>query len=119
MLGKSERDHHFMRSSMSTDAFAMTKEEARERLEAVHKQQDAIVEKWSWPELTDAEYIRSEHRLAECNAEEVALLNTIKLWEGIEKSRKQIEKRKLENDFLKKKKIDFTKDSEYIRLFGE
>ena len=104
---------------MSTPAFEMTKEEAQERLKAVHRQQDAIVEKWSWPELTDSEYISSEHRLKECNEEEILLLNTIKLWEGIEKSRKQIEKRKLENDFFPREKIDFTKDSEYIRVFGK
>jgi hypothetical protein len=103
---------------MSTPAFKMTKEEAQERLKTVHRQQDAIVEKWSWPELTDVEYIRSEHRLAECNAEEVLLLNTIKLWEGIEKSKERIKKRQAE-PFFPSEKIDFTKDSEYARLLGE
>ncbi len=104
---------------MSTPAFEMTKEEAQERLKAVHRQQDAIVEQWSWPELTDAEYISSQHRMEKCNAEEVLLLNTIKLWEGIEKSREQIKKRQAEKTFFPSEKIDFTKDSEYTRLFGE
>jgi hypothetical protein len=97
--------------------FKMTIDEAKEELVANERMQEAIAEKFNWPELTDKEYIAAE--LEKCNAEEVLLLNTIKLWEGIEKSREQIKKRQAEKTFFPSEKIDFTKDSEYTGLFGE
>lgn len=42
------------------------------------KQQDAIVEKFSWPELTDQQYIAAEHRLKECQEREKELLELIR-----------------------------------------
>jgi glyceraldehyde-3-phosphate dehydrogenase/erythrose-4-phosphate dehydrogenase len=52
-------------------------DDAVEELEANLKQQDAIVEKFSWPELTDQQYIAAEHRLKECQEREQELLQLI------------------------------------------
>jgi hypothetical protein len=84
--------------------FKMTIDEAKEELVANERMQDAIVEKWSWPELTDDEYILSEHRLAKCQEEEKLLISTIDFWEQFQKGlNKKVEQ----------------KHSEYIRLSGE
>lgn len=66
--------------------FRMTIDEAKEELVANWRKQDAVVEKWSWPELTDDEYILSEHRLAKYQEEETLLLATIDFWEQFESS---------------------------------
>lgn len=106
----------------------MTIDEAKEELVANERMQDAIVEKWSWPELTDDEYILSEHRLAKCQEEEKLLIATIDFWEQFEKSLENKEQKKdwktrtfteVDVEFTKPNLIDLTKDSEYMRLFGE
>jgi hypothetical protein len=102
---------------MSTKITKMTLKEAQEELEMNLRQQDAISDKFGWPDLDDSDYIEAEHRLAECQKEEVILIATIDFWEQFEKS---LEKKKQKKDWsFKAPKIDFTKDSEYIRLFGE
>jgi hypothetical protein len=63
----------------------MTIDEAKEELVANERMQNAIVEKFSWPELTDKEYILAELRLAECQKEEKIILSTIDFWEQFEK----------------------------------
>ena len=84
--------------------FKMTIDEAKEELVANERMQDAIVEKWSWPELTNDEYILSEHRLAKCQEEEKLLISTIDFWEQSQKGlNKKVEQ----------------KHSEYIRIPGE
>ena len=50
--------------------FKMTIDEAKEELVANERMQEAIAEKFNWPELTDKEYIAAELRLSECQAEE-------------------------------------------------
>mgnify|MGYP003147161132 CR=1 FL=1 len=108
--------------------FKMTIDEAKEELVANERMQEAIAEKFNWPELTDKEYIAAELRLSECQAEEEVLRSTIDFWEQFQKGLdKKVEKsldKKLDEhiksacppkDFVP---IDFTKDSEYIRLFG-
>ena len=65
--------------------FKMTIDEAKEELVANERMQDAIVEKFSWPELTDKEYILAELRLAECQKDEKIILSTIDFWEQFEK----------------------------------
>ena len=106
---------------MSTKMMKMTIDEAKEELVANERMQEAIAEKFNWPELTDKEYIAAELRLSECQAEEEVLRSTIDFWEQFEKGLNK----KVENSLLitnpstgATKKIDFTKDSEYIRLFG-
>ncbi len=100
--------------------FKMTIDEAKEELVANERMQEAIAEKFNWPELTDKEYIAAELRLSECQAEEEVLRSTIDFWEQFQKGLdKKVEKSLLiTNSAGSTKKIDFTKDSEYIRLFG-
>jgi len=106
---------------MSTNImFKMTIDEAKEELVANERMQEAIAEKFNWPELTDKEYIAAELRLSECQAEEEVLRSTIDFWEQFEKGLNKKQEKSLESkcppkDFVP---IDFTKDSEYIRLFG-
>jgi len=118
----------------------MTIDEAKEELVANVRMQEAIVEKFNWPELTDKEYILAELRLAECQEEEKLLLATIDFWEQFEKSldkkklavhNKSLKDKALEANFARTEiagevntkwtpdAIDWKKDSEYIRLFGE
>ena len=105
----------------------MSIEEAKEELVANERMQEAIAEKFDWPELTDKEYIAAELRLSECQAEEEVLRSTIDFWEQFQKGLdKKVEQK--HNAVLAEEaqdeiarttgKIDFTKDSEYIRLFG-
>jgi len=133
--------------------FKMTIEEAKEELVANERMQEAIAEKFNWPELTDKEYIAAELRLSECQAEEDVLRSTIDFWEQFEKGlnkkqeksldkkldelieskgdkEKLLKQKALEANFARMEiagdvntkwtpdAIDFTKDSEYIRLFG-
>ena len=56
--------------------FKMTIDEAKEELVANERMQEAIAEKFNWPELTDKEYIAAELRLSECQAEEDVLRST-------------------------------------------
>jgi hypothetical protein len=106
--------------------FKMTIDEAKEELVANERMQNAIVEKFSWPELTDKDYILAELRLAECQKEEELLIATIDFWEQFQKGLdKKIEQRNFaeaeeaQDEIARTTgKIDFTKDSEYIRLFG-
>jgi len=119
---------------MSTKMMKMTIEEAKEELVANERMQEAIAEKFNWPELTDKEYILAELRLAECQEEEKLLLSTIDFWEQFGKSleKKELLRQKaFEANFARTEiagevntkwtpdAIDWTKDSEYIRLFGE
>tara|TARA_R110001599_G_scaffold173985_3_gene365936 strand:+ start:616 stop:825 length:210 start_codon:yes stop_codon:yes gene_type:complete len=53
--------------------FLDIQEKAIDELEANRKQQYAIVEKFSWPELTDQQYIAAELRLHKCQEREVEL----------------------------------------------
>ena len=102
----------------------MTIDEAKEELVANERMQNAIVEKFSWPELTDKDYILAELRLAECQKEEKVLLSTIDFWEQFQEGLDKKVEQALEEDEAQDEiarttgKIDFTKDSEYIRLFG-
>lgn len=105
----------------------MTIDEAKEELVANERMQEAIAEKFNWPELTDKEYIAAELRLSECQAEEEILRSTIDFWEQFEKGLNKKQEKSLDKklDELIERKghkdfvpIDFTKDSEYIRLFG-
>jgi len=107
--------------------FKMTIDEAKEELVANERMQEAIAEKFNWPELTDKEYIAAELRLSECRAEEEVLLSTIDFWEQFEKGLNKKQEKSLDKklDELIERKghkdfvpIDHTKDSEYIRLFG-
>ena len=107
--------------------FKMTIDEAKEELVANERMQEAIAEKFNWPELTDKEYIAAELRLSECQAEEEVLRSTIDFWEQFEKGLNKKQEKSLDKklDELIERKghkdsvpIDFTKDSEYIRLFG-
>ena len=125
---------------MSTKMMKMTIDEAKEELVANVRMQEAIVEKFNWPELTDKEYILAELRLTECQEEEKLLLATIDFWEQFEKSldkkklavhNKSLKDKALEANFARTEiagevntkwtpdAIDWKKDSEYIRLFGE
>jgi len=74
--------------------FKMTIDEAKEELVANERMQEAIVEKFNWPELTDKEYIAAELRLSECQAEEEVLRSTIDFWEQFEKG---LEKKQQQN----------------------
>ena len=106
---------------MSTQImFKMTIDEAKEELEMNLRQQDAIAEKFGWTDLDDSDYIEAEHRLAECQKEETLLIATIDFWEQFQKGLdKKVEKTLLiKNSAGSTRKIDFTKDSEYVRLFG-
>ena len=78
---------------MSTKMMKMTIEEAKEELVANERMQEAIAEKFDWPELTDKEYIAAELRLSECQAEEEVLRSTIDFWEQFQKGLdKKVEK---------------------------
>jgi hypothetical protein len=48
---------------MSTQALKISKADAIE-VKANQRQQEAIVEKFSWIDLDDSDYIEAEHRLA-------------------------------------------------------
>lgn len=107
--------------------FKMTIEEAKEELVANERMQEAIAEKFNWPELTDKEYIAAELRLSECQAEEEVLRSTIDFWEQFQKGLdKKVEQKHIavlaeeaQDEIARTTgKIDFSKDSEYIRLFG-
>ena len=107
--------------------FKMTIEEAKEELVANERMQEAIAEKFTWPELTDKEYIAAELRLSECQAEEEVLRSTIDFWEQFQKGLdKKVEQKHIavlaeeaQDEIARTTgKIDFSKDSEYIRLFG-
>jgi len=123
---------------MSTTILKITKEEVQEELEQNYKQQDAIVEKFGWPELTDAQYLAAEHRLKECQEREAILLRTKDFWEQLDRGLDRlIAKKGDDKKILKQKKameeinqkilqekwtpsaIDWTKDSEYQRLYGK
>ena len=105
----------------------MTIDEAKEELVANERMQEAIAEKFNWPELTDKEYIAAELRLSECQAEEEVLRSTIDFWEQFQKGLdKKVEQKHIavlaeeaQDEIARTTgKIDFSKDSEYIRLFG-
>jgi len=127
---------------MSTTILKITKEEVQEELEQNYKQQDAIVEKFSWPELTDTEYLAAEHRLKECQEREEILLRTKDFWEQIDRGLDRLITKKGDDKKILKQKameankarseivsdvgsqwtpsaIDWTKDSEYQRLYGK
>jgi hypothetical protein len=127
---------------MSTTILKMTREEVQEELEQNYKQQDAIVEKFSWPELSDADYIAAELRLKECQEREEILLRTKDFWEQIDRGLDRLITKKGDDKKILKQKameankarseiasdvgsqwtpdaIDWTKDSEYQRLYGE
>jgi hypothetical protein len=53
------------------------KDELAQELKSNLKQQAAIVEKFSWPELTDQQYIEAEHRLKKCQYIEQRLRDLI------------------------------------------
>ena len=131
-----------MRRIMSTTILKMTREEAQEELEQNYKQQDAIVEKFSWPELTDADYIAAEQRLKECQEREKDLLRTKDFWQQIDRGLDRLIAKKGDDKKLLKQRamkanearseiskdvgsewtpnaIDWTKDSEYQRLYGK
>ena len=72
---------------MSTQALKISKADAIEELKANQRQQEAIVEKFSWIDLDDSDYIEADHRLAECQEREVLLLKTIDLHEQLEEGR--------------------------------
>ena len=131
-----------MRRIMSTTILKMTREEAQEELEQNYKQQDAIVEKFSWPELTDAEYIAAEQRLKECQEREKDLLRTKDFWEQVDRGLDRLIAKKGDDKKILKQRameannarseiakdvgstwtpdaIDWTQDSEYKRLFGD
>ena len=55
------------------------KDELALELKSNLKQQDAIVEKFSWPELTDQQYIAAELRLNECQEREQELRQLIEV----------------------------------------
>ena len=54
-----------------------SKDELALELKSNLKQQAAIVEKFSWPELTDQQYIEAEHRLKKCQYIEQRLRDLI------------------------------------------
>ena len=56
-----------------------SKDELALELKSNLKQQDAIVEKFSWPELTDQQYIAAELRLNECQEREQELRQLIEV----------------------------------------
>ena len=131
-----------MRRIMSTTILKMTREEAQEELEQNYKQQDAIVEKFSWPELTDADYIAAEQRLKECQEREKDLLRTKDFWKQVDRGldrliakkgddKKTLRKRAMASNEARNEisnvvgskwtpdAINWTQDSEYKRLYGE
>jgi hypothetical protein len=56
-----------------------SKDELALELKSNLKQQDAIVEKFSWPELTDQQYIAAELRLNKCQEREQELRQLIEV----------------------------------------
>jgi hypothetical protein len=54
-----------------------SKDELAQELKSNLKQQAAIVEKFSWSELTNQQYIEAEHRLKKCQSVEQKLRDLI------------------------------------------